>query len=61
MWIIIFLLLIISLLFSISYSLSKIIDQLKLISEHFNVKEKEEVVISDEEIEKELEDESKEK
>ncbi|MGG0668401.1 hypothetical protein ABE073_07685 [Lederbergia citrisecunda] len=59
MWIIIFLLLIISLLFAVLHSLSTIIQQLKMISEHFDVKEKEieAVTISDEEIEKELEDE----
>jgi predicted Holliday junction resolvase-like endonuclease len=59
MWIVIFLLIIIILLLTVVYCLFKISDQLKLISEHFNVKEKEiEVVpISDEEIENELEDE----
>ncbi len=43
------------------YSLSTIKDQLKAISEHLNVKEKETKIdhISNEEIEKELEDELK--
>ncbi|WP_391203852.1 hypothetical protein [Psychrobacillus sp. L4] len=40
------------------YSLSTIKHQLKLIVKHLDVKEKEIVKISDEEIEKELEDES---
>ncbi|MFS0689691.1 hypothetical protein AB1K89_10650 [Sporosarcina sp. 179-K 8C2 HS] len=59
MWIMIFLLVIILLLLNVVYFLSKISNQLKLISEHFNVKEKEVdiVAMSDEEIEKELEDE----
>ncbi|WP_252504656.1 hypothetical protein [Sporosarcina sp. Marseille-Q4943] len=59
MWIMIFLLIIILLLLNVVYFLSKISNQLKLISEHFNVKEKEVEVVtmSDEEIEKELESE----
>lgn len=59
MWIMIFLLIIILLLLNVVYCLLKVSNQLKMISEHFNVKEKEvEVVpLSDEEIEKELEDE----
>jgi hypothetical protein len=41
------------------YSLSTIKYQLKLIAKHLDVKEKEEVKISNEEIEKEFEDEFK--
>jgi hypothetical protein len=58
MWIIL-LLIIILLLLNVVYCLLKISNQLKLISDHFNVKEKEVEIdrISDEEIEKELENE----
>lgn len=55
----IFLLIIILLLVNVVYCLLKISNQLKQISEHFNVKEKEVVTMTDEEIEKELEDEFK--
>ncbi|MCM3744883.1 hypothetical protein M3193_12090 [Sporosarcina luteola] len=54
MLITIFLIVIILLLVNVVYCLLKISNQLKLITEHFNVKEKEVVTISDEEIEKEL-------
>ncbi|WP_339253243.1 hypothetical protein NSQ43_04085 [Sporosarcina sp. FSL W8-0480] len=59
MWVVIFPIVIILLLLNVVYCLIKISNQLKLISDHFNVKEKEAVIvtISDEEIEKELEDE----
>lgn len=59
MWVVIFPIVIILLLLNVVYCLIKISNQLKLISDHFNVKEKEAVVvtISDEEIERELEDE----
>lgn len=57
-WMMIFLLIIILLLVNVIYCLLKISNQLKLISDHFNVREKEveAVIISDEEIEKELEE-----
>lgn len=55
MWII----LVMAFVFYVVYSLSTIKDQLKIISEHLNIKEKEPKInnISNEEIEKELEDE----
>lgn len=61
-WILLFLLIIIILLLmNVVFCLLKISNQLKLISGHFNVKEKETVTISNEEIEKELEGEFKKK
>lgn len=62
LWIlVVILLIIILLLMNVIFCLLKISNQLRLISGHFNVSEKEVVKISDEEIEKELEDEFKKK